>query len=139
MASNAKQLQDRLQYQFSDPQLLTLALSHRSCGSNNNERLEFLGDAISLKGNGEMDFDQNLDLQFYTAVGRDGFRIPLLSPLLGAASQQILVIDVTGKTHNPKIKKNFFKMLNQKLKEWESTLPKNPSPDCFSEERKSLK
>ena len=81
------------------------------------EDLEFLGDAISLKGNGEMDFDQNLDLQFYTAVGRDGFRIPLLSPLLGAASQQILVIDVTGKTHNPKIKKNFFKMLNQKLKE----------------------
>ena len=46
MASNAKQLQDRLQYQFSDPQLLTLALSHRSCGSNNNERLEFLGDAV---------------------------------------------------------------------------------------------
>ncbi len=46
MASNAKQLQDRLEYQFSDPQLLTLALSHRSCGSNNNERLEFLGDAV---------------------------------------------------------------------------------------------
>ena len=46
MASNAKQLQDRLQYQFSDQQLLTLALSHRSCGSNNNERLEFLGDAV---------------------------------------------------------------------------------------------
>lgn len=46
MASNAKQLQDRLQYQFSDPQLLTLALSHRSCGSSNNERLEFLGDAV---------------------------------------------------------------------------------------------
>jgi ribonuclease-3 len=46
VASNAKQLQDRLQYQFSDPQLLTLALSHRSCGSNNNERLEFLGDAV---------------------------------------------------------------------------------------------
>ena len=46
MASNAKQLQDRLQYQFSDPQLLNLALSHRSCGSNNNERLEFLGDAV---------------------------------------------------------------------------------------------
>lgn len=79
--------------------------------------LEFLGDAISLKGNGEMDFDQNIELQFYTAVGRDGFRIPLLSPLVGAASQQILVIDVDGKTHAPKIKKNFFKMLNKKLKE----------------------
>lgn len=46
MASNAQQLQDRLQYQFSDQTLLTLALSHRSCGSKNNERLEFLGDAV---------------------------------------------------------------------------------------------
>jgi len=28
--------------------------------------------------------------------------------------------------------------LHRKLKEWESTLPKDPSPDCFSAERKSL-
>ncbi len=46
MASNAQQLQERLQYKFSDQTLLTLALSHRSCGSKNNERLEFLGDAV---------------------------------------------------------------------------------------------
>lgn len=35
-----------LGHQFQDPSLLTTALSHRSIGSNNNERLEFLGDAI---------------------------------------------------------------------------------------------
>ena len=46
MASNVRQLQERLQYQFRDPELLSLALSHRSCGSGNNERLEFLGDSI---------------------------------------------------------------------------------------------
>ena len=46
MASNIRQLQERLQYQFRDPELLSLALSHRSCGSSNNERLEFLGDSI---------------------------------------------------------------------------------------------
>ena len=46
MASNIRQLQQRLQYQFRDPELLSLALSHRSCGSRNNERLEFLGDSI---------------------------------------------------------------------------------------------
>ena len=33
-------------YTFKDPDLLALALSHRSVGQNNNERLEFLGDAI---------------------------------------------------------------------------------------------
>ena len=41
-----QQLQQRIQYQFSDLELLKLALSHRSMGSNNNERLEFLGDAV---------------------------------------------------------------------------------------------
>ena len=33
-------------YQFKDENLLTLALTHRSMGSNNNERLEFLGDSV---------------------------------------------------------------------------------------------
>jgi len=31
---------------FSDPDLLSLALTHRSAGGRNNERLEFLGDAL---------------------------------------------------------------------------------------------
>lgn len=33
-------------YRFKDPELLQLALSHRSLGRVNNERLEFLGDSI---------------------------------------------------------------------------------------------
>lgn len=33
-------------YRFNDPELLKLALSHRSLGRVNNERLEFLGDSI---------------------------------------------------------------------------------------------
>lgn len=39
-------LQRTLGYEFSDPQLLALALTHRSAGGSNNERLEFLGDSI---------------------------------------------------------------------------------------------
>ena len=34
------------QYQFKDENLLALALTHRSMGAKNNERLEFLGDSI---------------------------------------------------------------------------------------------
>lgn len=37
---------DRLKYQFSDSVLLRTALTHRSFGTPNNERLEFLGDGI---------------------------------------------------------------------------------------------
>ena len=39
-------LERRLGYAFSDRSQLELALTHRSCGSRNNERLEFLGDSI---------------------------------------------------------------------------------------------
>ena len=38
-------LSDRIGYRFSDITLLQSALTHRSAGSANNERLEFLGDA----------------------------------------------------------------------------------------------
>ena len=45
--SRVKKLGKAVGYQFKDPALLTLALTHRSVhGSHNYERLEFLGDSI---------------------------------------------------------------------------------------------
>lgn len=41
-----ERLQARLGYQFADSKQLRLALTHRSHGATNNERLEFLGDSI---------------------------------------------------------------------------------------------
>ena len=41
-----EKLQQKLNYQFKDLSLLELALTHRSMGKKNNERLEFLGDSI---------------------------------------------------------------------------------------------
>lgn len=41
-----QRLSNRLGHQFAQAELLTLALTHRSHGSRNNERLEFLGDSI---------------------------------------------------------------------------------------------
>ncbi len=43
---NLALIQDRLGVRFSDEKLLKQALTHRSFGQNNNERLEFLGDAV---------------------------------------------------------------------------------------------
>ena len=39
-------LSQRIDYTFRDTSLIELALTHRSCGGKNNERLEFLGDSI---------------------------------------------------------------------------------------------
>ncbi len=44
--SKYQRLQERLGYKFQTPALLQLALTHRSYGAHNNERLEFLGDSI---------------------------------------------------------------------------------------------
>lgn len=41
-----KRLASRLGYHFINPDLMVLALTHRSFSGKNNERLEFLGDAI---------------------------------------------------------------------------------------------
>ena len=46
MSEDDRRLQDRLGHAFDDPDLLDQALTHRSRGARNNERLEFLGDAV---------------------------------------------------------------------------------------------
>ena len=46
MSISLEKLQHRLGYQFKNSELAKLALTHRSCGGKNNERLEFLGDSI---------------------------------------------------------------------------------------------
>ncbi|MCG8413569.1 MAG: ribonuclease III [Pseudomonadales bacterium] len=46
MAADLDQLQTTLSYRFNDLNLAKQALTHRSAGRSNNERLEFLGDAL---------------------------------------------------------------------------------------------
>ncbi len=58
MRPNLEAFLRRLRYQFSNPQLLLQALSHRSSGSLNNERLEYLGDAVLDLVVGEMLYEK---------------------------------------------------------------------------------
>lgn len=46
MKKSVSELARRLGHQFKDESLFELALTHRSCGKRNNERLEFLGDSV---------------------------------------------------------------------------------------------
>lgn len=41
-----EKLQQKIKHKFNDPALLKMALTHRSVGKINNERLEFLGDSV---------------------------------------------------------------------------------------------
>ena len=46
LSPNLLALQKRLEHEFSNPQLLVQALTHRSFSSSHNERIEFLGDSV---------------------------------------------------------------------------------------------
>lgn len=46
MKKSVAELARRLGHEFKDESLFELALTHRSCGKRNNERLEFLGDSV---------------------------------------------------------------------------------------------
>ena len=46
MNEGLKALQTRLQHEFSKPNLLVQAVTHRSFSADHNERLEFLGDSV---------------------------------------------------------------------------------------------
>ena len=46
MTDGLIELQTRLQHTFSDPGLLSRAVTHRSFSADHNERLEFLGDSV---------------------------------------------------------------------------------------------
>jgi ribonuclease-3 len=59
MGADLVQLQTTLAYQFKNTQLLKQALTHRSFGVDNNERLEFLGDALLDLIVGESLFNQH--------------------------------------------------------------------------------
>ncbi|MEC8356141.1 MAG: ribonuclease III [Pseudomonadota bacterium] len=59
MGADLVQLQTTLAYQFKNSQVLKQALTHRSFGADNNERLEFLGDALLDLIVGESLFNQH--------------------------------------------------------------------------------
>lgn len=80
-------------------------------------RMELLGEPISLIGNGQVDFNQNVDLNFYTIAGRNRFYVPVLSELYKAGSQQIMWINVGGTLQSPKSRQEILPGVNESLKE----------------------
>lgn len=81
------------------------------------DRLDLRGDAITLRGIGEMNFDRRLNLYFYSVVGRDNVRLPLVTPALWVASRQLLLIRVEGSLDDPQIDREVFPGVNELLQQ----------------------
>jgi hypothetical protein len=81
------------------------------------DRIDFNGDAISLKGKGHMTAQRQVDLKFYTQMGRDEFQLPVFRPFLGEASREFMLIEVTGPLDNPNVNKTACPRLNERLQQ----------------------
>ena len=79
------------------------------------DRVDFKGDVISLKGNGWMDLNHQVNLDFYALVGREEFQLPVIRMLLAEASRNILLIQVTGSVDDPNVIKKPLPELDDTL------------------------
>jgi hypothetical protein len=66
-------------------------------------QIEFNGDAISLVGDGAMDFESKIDLTLSPIVGRNDVKLPVISPILFGASKQAVAVRVKGPLSDPEI------------------------------------
>ena len=78
-------------------------------------QLNLVGDAVSLYGRGETNFDRNLNLTFYSLMGPADLPIPLWRTLIGQASEQILQLKVDGTMDQPQIHQDALPAVNQVL------------------------
>jgi hypothetical protein len=81
------------------------------------DRIDFSGDAISLLGKGEVDFDRQIRLTFHAMVGRNENRLPVLKDVLGGASKQIMLIHAEGTLDQPSLRREAFPGVNQALQQ----------------------
>ncbi|MFM7844230.1 MAG: hypothetical protein ACKPEY_08380 [Planctomycetota bacterium] len=79
------------------------------------DRIDFKGDAVTLRGAGEMSLNRHVDLQFYTLMARDELKIPVLGPMLNEASRQIMEVRVTGPLEEPTVDKKVVPVINEAL------------------------
>ena len=65
------------------------------------DNIELSGDAISLVGNGEVDFDSNVNLVLRPIMGEAQTQLPAMKRLLGGASGQFMLVHVDGTLGEP--------------------------------------
>lgn len=84
------------------------------------DNIELSGDAISLVGMGEMDFDTNLNMTFRSIVGDSESQLPVMKKVLGGASGQFMLIHVDGTLSHPDMTSEAFPTLNAALQKLQS-------------------
>lgn len=86
------------------------------------DKLDFTGDAISLLGKGEMNFQSGIRLTFTAIMGRGELGMPALRQFFTVGSQQFMLIHVGGTLQNPETRKEPFPAVNQALQQLQNDI-----------------
>ena len=89
------------------------------------DEIELAGDAISLVGNGEVDFDGNLQMTFRSIMGDAETQLPAMKRMLGGASGQFLLLHVDGTLGEPELSTEAFPTLAAALQKLQSQRQEN--------------
>ena len=77
----------------------------------------FHGDAITLRGKGEMNFQSQIGMTFYATVGRGELDLPVIKQIFSGAAQQIMLIHVDGTLQNPETRREALPGVSNALKQ----------------------
>jgi len=107
------------------------------------ERIDFSGDALTLKGKGRMNDQRQIDLKFYPIVGREDWHLPLFRPLLGETGREFMLIEVSGTLDRLEISRKVFPRIDEQLQQLFPELvrdePVEPTVPIISVPREALK
>ena len=94
-------------------------------------RIDFSGDAISLKGKGSITGQRQIALDFYPVVGREEWHLPILRPLFGQTGRELMLIQVTGTLDRMDLRRQAFPRFDERLQrmfpELVPPLPEEPT------------
>jgi hypothetical protein len=96
-------------------------------------RIDFSGDAISLKGKGDINAQRQIDLKFYPVVGREEWHLPFLRPLVGQTGRELMLIEITGTLDRMDLRRTPFPRFDERLARiFPELVPPEPSVPVVS-------
>ncbi|HEV2973002.1 MAG TPA: AsmA-like C-terminal region-containing protein [Pirellulales bacterium] len=98
-------------------------------------KIAFIGDAISLEGSGEMNFDTAINLTFHSQVGRSDWELPVFKAVMGAASRQILLIHVAGTLADPRMTREVLPGVSKALQQVQDNMQSGSQPPIYPQAR----
>jgi hypothetical protein len=87
------------------------------------DSIDFNGDAVSLLGKGDMDWQSNINLNFHTVIGRGDVHIPVIQEVrevFTGAGRGIMTLHVEGTLQDPQTQRIALPAVNQALQELQS-------------------